>query len=108
MAKSKTKQEGSEQEVNVEGLNPETPEVEIPTEETTPTEVPTETPEETPNETPEVEVAEAPVKKVKIHATEDIDCFIAGTPVSISKDKDAEVPSDVAAILCFSKKAYRL
>lgn len=104
MAKSKTKQEGSEQEVNVEGLNPETPEVEIPTEETTPAE----TPEETPNETPEVEVAEAPVKKVKIHATEDIDCFIAGTPVTISKDKDAEVPSDVAAILCFSKKAYRL
>ena len=81
MAKSKTKQEGNEQEVNVEGLNPETPEVEI---------------------------AEAPVKKVKIHATEDIDCFIAGTPVTISKDKDAEVPSDVAAILCFSKKAYRL
>lgn len=105
MAKSKTKQEGSEQEVNVEGLNPETPEVEIPTEEET---TPTETPEETPNETPEVEVAEAPVKKVKIHATEDIDCFIAGTPVTISKDKDAEVPSDVAAILCFSKKAYRL
>lgn len=105
MAKSKTKQEGSEQEVNVEGLNPETPEVEIPTEEET---TPTETPEETPTETPEVEVAEAPVKKVKIHATEDIDCFIAGTPVTISKDKDAEVPSDVAAILCFSKKAYRL
>lgn len=105
MAKSKTKQEGNEQEVNVEGLNPETPEVEIPTEEE---ETPTETPEETPNETPEVEVAEAPVKKVKIHATEDIDCFIAGTPVTISKDKEAEVPSDVAAILCFSKKAYRL
>lgn len=105
MAKSKTKQEGSEQEVNVEGLNPETPEVEIPTEEET---TPTETPEETPTETPEVEVAEAPVKKVKIHATEDIDCFIAGTPVSIRKDKEAEVPSDVAAILCFSKKAYRL
>lgn len=105
MAKSKTKQEGSEQEVNVEGLNPETPEVEIPAEEET---TPTETPEETPNETPEVEVAEAPVKKVKIHATEDIDCFIAGTPVTIRKDRDAEVPSDVAAILCFSKKAYRL
>lgn len=105
MAKSKTKQEGSEQEVNVEGLNPETPEVEIPTEEET---TPTETPEETPDETPEVEVAEAPVKKVKIHATEDIDCFIAGTPVSIRKDKEAEVSSDVAAILCFSKKAYRL
>lgn len=105
MAKSKTKQEGSEQEVNVEGLNPETPEVEIPTEEET---TPTETPEETPTETPEVEVAEAPVKKVKIHATEDIDCFIAGTSVSIRKDKEAEVPSDVAAILCFSKKAYRL
>lgn len=107
MAKSKTKQEGSEQEVNVGGLNPETPEVEIPTEGTTPTETP-ETPSETPDETPEVEIAEAPVKKVKIHATEDIDCFIAGTPVTICKDRDAEVPSDVAAILCFSKKAYRL
>ena len=100
MAKSKTKQEGNEQEVNVGGLNPETPEVEIPTEGVTPT--------ETPDETPEVVVAEAPVKKVKIHATEDIDCFIAGTPVTICKDRDAEVPSDVAAILCFSKKAYRL
>lgn len=48
------------------------------------------------------------VKKVKIHATEDIDCLIACNPVRIKKDKEAIVSSDVAAILCFAEKAYRL
>ena len=47
-------------------------------------------------------------KKVKIHTLEDIDCLIAGNMISIRKDKDTEVSSDVAAILCYSKKAYRL
>lgn len=55
----------------------------------------------------EVEVT-AEVKKVKIHATEDIDCLIACQPVKVKKDKEAIVSSDVAAILCFAEKAYRL
>lgn len=48
------------------------------------------------------------VKKVKIRAIEDIDCLISGVPYKVAKDKEASVPSDVAAIMCFSGKAYRL
>lgn len=48
------------------------------------------------------------VKKVKIRATEDIDCLIACQPVKVQKDKETTVASDVAAILCFAGKAYRL
>lgn len=59
------------------------------------------------NPTEEAEVT-TEVKKVKIRATEDIDCLIACTPVKIGKDKEATVASDVAAILCFAQKAYRL
>lgn len=55
----------------------------------------------------EVEVT-AEVKKVKIRATEDIDCIIACKPVKVKKDKETTVASDVAAILCFAGKAYRL
>lgn len=55
----------------------------------------------------EVEVT-AEVKKVKIRATEDIDCIIACQPVKVKKDKETTVASDVAAILCFAEKAYRL
>lgn len=55
----------------------------------------------------EVEVT-TEVKKVKIHATEDIDCIIACQPVKVQKDKETTVASDVAAILCFAGKAYRL
>ena len=40
----------------------------------------------------------AEVKKVKIRATEDIDCLIACQPVKVKKDKEATVASDVAAI----------
>lgn len=47
-------------------------------------------------------------KTVKIRAAEDIDCLIACKPYRITKDKEASVPVDVAAILCHSKKAYRL
>ncbi len=57
--------------------------------------------------TEEVEVT-AEVKKVKIRATEDIDCLIACQPVRVLKDKETTVASDVAAILCFAGKAYRL
>ena len=55
----------------------------------------------------EVEVT-TEVKKVKIRATEDIDCLIACQPVKVKKDKETTVASDVAAILCFAGKAYRL
>ena len=48
------------------------------------------------------------VKKVKIRATEDIDCLISCQPVKVKKDKEVAVTSDVAAILCFAGKAYRL
>lgn len=46
-------------------------------------------------------------KKVKIHTTEEIDCIVAGVPYVIAKNKDAQVPADVAAILVNAKKAYR-
>lgn len=54
-----------------------------------------------------VKVAEEK-KLVKIRAMEDIDCLIACKPYTIGKDKEVSVPTDVAAILCFAKKAYRL
>lgn len=60
----------------------------------------------TPSE--EVEVTAEVKKKVKIRATEDIDCIIACQPVKVKKDKETTVASDVAAILCFAEKAYRL
>lgn len=47
-------------------------------------------------------------KFVKIRAVENIDCLIACKPYVILKDKEASVPVDVAAILCYAKKAYRL
>lgn len=47
-------------------------------------------------------------KYVKIRTTEDIDCIISCKPYKIAKDKEASVPMDVAAILCYAKKAYRL
>ena len=123
MAKTKVKQGEDEQPIVMGGETPEVVEGGSNEE----TETGTETPEvveggsneetETGTETPEVvetnervEVAEVSeeVKKVKIHTLEDIDCLIAGNTVSIRKDKDVEVSSDVAAILCYSKKAYRI
>lgn len=47
-------------------------------------------------------------KKVKIHVVEEVDCIVACTPYKLRKDKDYQVPSDVAAILCYAKKAYRI
>lgn len=55
----------------------------------------------------EVTSVTAATKKVTIHTVEDIDSIIASVPYKFSKDKDVTVPSDVAAILCFSRKAYR-
>lgn len=48
------------------------------------------------------------VKKVKIQAVEEINCIIAGKPYRLQKDKQHSVPTDVAAILCYSKKAYKI
>lgn len=68
--------------------------------------------EDTPEQSFKKSLAEATVsnnkKTVKIRAAEDIDCLIACKPYRITKDKEASVPVDVAAILCHSKKAYRL
>lgn len=63
--------------------------------------------EETVEATPEVRVTSA-VKQVKVRAIEDIDCIVACTPYKIAKDTEALIPSDVAAILVFAHKAYRL
>lgn len=107
MAKTKVKQGEDEQPIVMGGETPEV--VEGGSNEETGTETGTETPEvvET-NERVEVAEVSEEVKKVKIHTLEDIDCLIAGNTVSIRKDKDVEVSSDVAAILCYSKKAYRI
>lgn len=47
-------------------------------------------------------------KNVRIQIAEEVDCIIAGVPYKLNKDKAYQVPSDVAAILCNAKKAYRL
>ena len=104
MAKTKVKQGEDEQPIV---MGEETPEVEGGSNEEN--ETGTETPEvvET-NERVEVAEVSEEVKKVKIHTLEDINCLIAGNTISLRKDKDVEVSSDVAAILCYSKKAYRI
>ena len=50
----------------------------------------------------------AGAKKVKIQVVQDVDCIVACVPYKLSKDKAYSVPSDVAAILCNAKKAYRI
>lgn len=64
--------------------------------------------EETTSKPMEARVTSSEGKKVRIRATEDIHCLIACIPYDIAKDKEVQVPSDVAAILCFARKAYRL
>lgn len=59
------------------------------------------------NKAPEAVVSTSK-KNVKIRVVEDIDCLIACVPYKIAKDKEVSVPADVAAILCYAKKAYRL
>ena len=61
-----------------------------------------------PDSAPEARVNVTTSKKVKVLASEDIDCIVGGVAYAISKDKEATLPSDVAAILCFAGKAYRL
>lgn len=114
MAKNKVLQEDAEQPIIMEGQDGilEMTEPQMETDEVPNVEVSTENtnevvPENT-NEAPEVEVNEVEVKKVKIHTLDEINCIVAGNHISLRKDKDVEVSADVAAILCYSKKAYRL
>ena len=58
--------------------------------------------------TNEAQVVEAPIKNVKIHTLEEVNCYIGGAHYSFAKGKEASVPSDVAAILTNSQKAYRI
>ena len=54
------------------------------------------------------EVAVTPtIKKVTITALCDIDCWVGGVHYVIRDKKQMSVPSDVAAILTTSRKAYR-
>jgi len=50
---------------------------------------------------------QAVTKKVNIHTTDEVDCYIGGINYKFAKNKDLEVPGDVAAILVNGKKAYR-
>lgn len=50
----------------------------------------------------------AGAKKVKVQVVEDVNCIVACVPYNLKKDKTYLVPSDVAAILCNAKKAYRI
>lgn len=54
------------------------------------------------------EVVVTETKRVNIRTSEEIDCIIGQYPYNLKKDTTYKVPSDVAAILCNSKKAYRL
>ena len=56
----------------------------------------------------QAEAKQPQVKKVKIRAMESIDCYIANTPYRMVKDKEYSVPTDVAAILVNSRKAYKI
>ena len=47
-------------------------------------------------------------KKVKVQVVEEVNCIVACVPYNLKKDRAHLVPSDVAAILCNAKKAYRI
>ena len=64
--------------------------------------------EGTQEETQEAQIVKTPIKNVKIHTLEEVNCYIGGTHYSFAKSKEASVPSDVAAILTNSQKAYRI
>lgn len=55
----------------------------------------------------EIRVNKTAAKLVEIHTIEPVDATIAGNRYVFRKDTDHKVPSDVAAILSNSKKAYR-
>ena len=56
----------------------------------------------------EAHVVETPVRNVKIHTLEEVNCYIGGAHYSFAKGKEANVPLDVASILTNSQKAYRI
>ena len=73
-----------------------------------PTGTSTEAAEVSKERTAEEVTISAGAKKVKIQVVQDVDCIVACIPYKLSKDKAYSVPSDVAAILCNAKKAYRI
>lgn len=48
------------------------------------------------------------VRMMKIRTTEPVNATVAGTRYEFQKGKEVSVPSDVAAILCNAKKAFRM
>lgn len=58
--------------------------------------------------TKETVVVTQKLARVRIHTVEEIDSIIAGVHYAFAKGKDVTVPSDVAAILVFAAKAYRI
>lgn len=58
------------------------------------------------NDVKTVSVSES-VKRVRVIASEEVDCWIGGAQYKMVERKEYLVPADVAAILCNSKKAYR-
>ena len=62
----------------------------------------------TQEETQEAQVVETPIKNVKIHTLEEVNCYIGGIHYLFAKGKEVSVPSDVAAILTDPEKAYRI
>ena len=60
------------------------------------------------NQEQEAQVTTTPIKNVKIHTLDEVNCYVGGTHYSFAKGKEASVPSDVAAILTNSQKAYRI
>ena len=60
------------------------------------------------NQEQEAQVTTTPIKNVKIHTLDEVNCYVGSVHYSFAKGKEASVPSDVAAILTNSQKAYRL
>lgn len=98
------RKQSNEEEVQVQ----EAPQVEVQVEEIPETPEVTAAPAKKAPETTEVKTVTAPVKKVKIRTTEEVNCIIAGVPYNLGGNKEVQVPSDVAAILVNGGKAFRL
>ena len=57
---------------------------------------------------PSVEPTKPKVKKIKVILTQDIDSFINGARYQYPAKKMIEVPEDVAQILVYGNKGYRM
>lgn len=58
---------------------------------------------------PKAARVKAPSEKlIKIRTVEDISSRVSQIHYQLQKDKEYSVPSDVAAILCHSRKAFRI